>query len=241
MKIAELGTILSIWAHPDDESWSAAGIMMAARLGNQRVVCVTATRGEQGVQNEARWPQASLGHIREQEMAASLKVMDIPEHYWLDYLDGQCATIPVEKAAQKLLPIIREVQPDTILTFGPDGVTGHDDHKSVSHWVDVALAQLTGLHPAVYHAVQSKEWYERLGKDWDEQFDVFFNIDEPPLVPEAKIDLFYQLPEELIDRKLDALRAQPSQTEGMFTVMSPEELRDTASRECFMRVHSIRP
>ena len=41
--IAELGTILSIWAHPDDETYLAGGLMASARDGGQRVVCASAT------------------------------------------------------------------------------------------------------------------------------------------------------------------------------------------------------
>ncbi len=48
--VAQLGTILGIWAHPDDETWSSAGLMAMAADNGQRVVCVTATYGENGVQ-----------------------------------------------------------------------------------------------------------------------------------------------------------------------------------------------
>jgi len=43
---AQLGTVLGIWAHPDDEAFLSAGLMAAARDAGQRVVCVTATLGE---------------------------------------------------------------------------------------------------------------------------------------------------------------------------------------------------
>lgn len=210
--------------------------MMAARANGQQVACVTATRGEQGSQDETRWPLEHLGLIRQKELEASLKIMDITEHSWLDYSDGQCARVHADAAAAKLVSLIRRVQPDTILTFGPDGMTGHADHRTVSHWTDIALQQLdTATPPQVYHVVESKEWYEELGKKWDEQFDVFFNIDQPRLVPEAEIDLCFKVPPALLDRKLEALRAQTSQTESMFTSMPLEELREIASCECFMR------
>lgn len=46
--ISELGTILSIWAHPDDEAYLCGGIMAMATEAGSRVVCATATRGELG-------------------------------------------------------------------------------------------------------------------------------------------------------------------------------------------------
>ncbi len=47
--IRELGTVLSIWAHPDDEAYLCDGIMAMAAAAGSRVVCVTAARGELGV------------------------------------------------------------------------------------------------------------------------------------------------------------------------------------------------
>jgi LmbE family N-acetylglucosaminyl deacetylase len=46
--IAELGTILSVRAHPGDEPYLAAGVMAAAADRGQRVVCVSTTAGEHG-------------------------------------------------------------------------------------------------------------------------------------------------------------------------------------------------
>lgn len=58
--IKKLGTILGIWAHPDDESWASAGIMITAAANGQRTACVTATKGEAGETDEKRWPKKSL-------------------------------------------------------------------------------------------------------------------------------------------------------------------------------------
>jgi hypothetical protein len=42
-RISALGTIMGIWAHPDDEAYLSGGPMALARANGQRVVCVTAT------------------------------------------------------------------------------------------------------------------------------------------------------------------------------------------------------
>jgi LmbE family N-acetylglucosaminyl deacetylase len=44
----DLGTVLGVWGHPDDEAYLSAGLMMRALTNGHRVVCVTATRGEAG-------------------------------------------------------------------------------------------------------------------------------------------------------------------------------------------------
>ena len=50
----ELGTILGVWAHPDDETYLCAGLMASAARAGSRVVCVTATRGELGTGDHDR-------------------------------------------------------------------------------------------------------------------------------------------------------------------------------------------
>jgi LmbE family N-acetylglucosaminyl deacetylase len=52
--ISELGTILSVWPHPDDDAYLCPGAMAMATAAGSRVVCVTGTRGELGVTDPAR-------------------------------------------------------------------------------------------------------------------------------------------------------------------------------------------
>ena len=67
--LAELGTIVSVWAHPDDEAYLCGGLMATAADAGLRVVCVTATRGELGVTDPVRWPPERMAEIREAELA----------------------------------------------------------------------------------------------------------------------------------------------------------------------------
>src|SRR5437764_10756795 len=115
---AALGTVLGIWAHPDDEAYLSAGIMAAAVDAGQRVVCVTATRGELGSLDEERWPLDTLAAVREKELDACLGVLGVTEHVWLDYRDGGCDAVPVDEAANRLVAMLDDVRPDTVLTFG---------------------------------------------------------------------------------------------------------------------------
>jgi hypothetical protein len=75
--ISDLGTVLGVWAHPDDETFLTAGLMALARAGGYRVVCATATRGEHGTDDPDRWPPARLGRLREYELAAALAALDV--------------------------------------------------------------------------------------------------------------------------------------------------------------------
>jgi LmbE family N-acetylglucosaminyl deacetylase len=90
-RVAELGTILSIWAHPDDETYLAGGIMAAARDEGQSVVCATATAGERGTPDAGTWPPGRLGPIRRWEAAAAMAVLGVTDHAVAGLPDGDLA------------------------------------------------------------------------------------------------------------------------------------------------------
>ena len=93
---ARLGTVLGIWAHPDDEAFLSAGLMAAARDAGQRVVCVTATLGEHGTSDPGSWPPNRMARVRERELQASLAALGVTEHHLLGLTDGTCAAAPHE-------------------------------------------------------------------------------------------------------------------------------------------------
>ena len=88
--IGDLGSILGVWAHPDDEAWLSAGLMAQAVDAGRRVVCVTATAGEAGFPDDDPRPEEERMAIRRAEMAASLGEVGVTEHHWLGYRDGHC-------------------------------------------------------------------------------------------------------------------------------------------------------
>lgn len=231
--IKQLGTILGVWAHPDDESFSCGGILAAAVKNGQQIACITATKGELGVQDPDRWPPESLGEIRAAELAAALKEIGCGHHHWLNYSDGGCKDIDSDEAINKILEFIEQYQPDTILTFGPDGLTGHDDHRTVSAWATAAAKQASG-QPAVYYVVQHDEAYEKF-RPADKQFNIFFNIDKPPLKSGQECDILLDLPDEILDIKYAALKAMPSQTEAMFKTFDKQTMCAMLSTEAFVK------
>jgi LmbE family N-acetylglucosaminyl deacetylase len=74
----ELGTILSVWAHPDDESFAAGGLLAAASDAGSRIVCLTATRGELGTADPEHWPRSRLAQTRSRELSAALAAPTSP-------------------------------------------------------------------------------------------------------------------------------------------------------------------
>ncbi len=232
--IKKLGTILSVWAHPDDESFTCAGIMATAIKNGQQVVCVTATKGEAGSRDPVRWPAETIGDIRAQELKAALEVLGVHEHHWLDYMDGCCEQANKEVAAKKLAKLINRYKPNTILTFGKDGMTGHSDHCCVSCWVDEAV-DLAIPKPAIYHTIHTTDQYQKYLKHMDEKLNIFFNIDEPPIVPVDECEIYLQLTNQLKSIKLQALASMPSQMSSMFESFNEDFLSDALATEAFVR------
>lgn len=230
--IKKLGTILGIWAHPDDETFTAAGILATAVKNGQKVVCVTATKGEGGVQDESKWLASQLGDIRVEELKAGLKILGIETHHWLEFKDGQCRSND-ETGIQQIQDLIEQYQPDTILTFGSDGLTGHDDHKAVCAWA--LEANKKSGKAVVYHAVTTKEQYEPHMRQLDEKLNIFFNIEKPNLMQASDCDIYFELTPELKDVKYNALKVMPSQTDIMLSSFDKDTICSALSPEAFVK------
>lgn len=231
--LEELGTIVGIWAHPDDELFSMGGLMHAAASRGQRVACVTATRGEKGTSDPAKWPPERLAAVREQELEKAYEILGDIEHCWLDYIDGTCHEVDQTEAVAKVVECIEQYQPDTLITFPPDGLTGHPDHRAVSAWTRTAVQKL-GRPIPIHYAVNTKEDYDNYLRAADERHNIFFMVDQPVVIPAAECDLVFELSPKELESKLDALRAQTSQTAGMFAAPDHQWLEKTLVHESFV-------
>lgn len=235
-EVAELGSILGIWAHPDDECWASAGLMRLACLNSQKVGIITATKGDAGeTADEDRWPKSKLGEIRKKELGNCLRNVGNVEQFWLDYKDGLLVSTDEREAVESISRIINLFKPETIVTFEPNGITGHEDHKTICKWTELALEKL-GKNVMILHAYQSREKYEEAGRELDQKFDIFFNTQDPNLVSEKDVDVLIELERELLDCKIACMKAHASQTEEMFETVSTKRLLvKMCESECFVR------
>lgn len=228
--VADLGAILGVWAHPDDETYLSGGVMAAAADRGQPVACVTATAGEHGTDEPARWPPQRLARLRAQELDRALRVLGVGAHHWLGYVDRRCAEAPHDEAVDRLAAILERFQPDTVLTFGPDGITGHPDHITVGRWARQAAPE-AAPHARVLTAANDAEWVQRF-RDLHERYDVF-QPGYPVAVPPERLVVRLELPDELLDRKVAALRAQDSQTAPLIEAFGLERWREWIRAEAF--------
>jgi LmbE family N-acetylglucosaminyl deacetylase len=228
----ELGAVVGIWGHPDDEAYLSAGLMMGALEAGNRVVCVTATRGEAGFPDDDPRSIDERAAVRESEMSACLDVLGVTEHHWMSYPDGGCHLVPDDEPVDQLCALLDEVRPDTVLTFGPDGQTGHVDHIAASRWTTLACRRAVPTATLLY-AVMTPEWVADFLSAIEIDQVMMVEGMEPPTTPTEQLALWHQLNDERLDRKVRALRAQASQVEPLVARTGVDRFRALNRDETF--------
>jgi LmbE family N-acetylglucosaminyl deacetylase len=229
-----LGTVLAVFAHPDDETYLCGGLMARAVANGERVVCVTATRGELGSPDEQRWPPGEpLAAVRTKELEVALAELGVTEHHWLDYPDGGCADVDQDEAVRRVAEIMAEAAPDTVLTFGPDGQTGHPDHICASQWTTAAFARVARDGAALHYSTHTPEWLDTYRARLDE-LNVFMGA-EPPCTPAEELSIVEQFTGDALEAKLHALRSMTSQIEPLIDALGEDYFREGMREEAFRR------
>ena len=227
----DLGTVLGIWAHPDDETYLSAGLMAQAVLAGSRVVCVTATRGEGGSMDDERWPPDTMGEVRAAELLRSFEILGVTEHHFLGLPDVDMDTALPASGATDVGAIMAEVRPDTVLTFGPDGMTGHRAHRDVSRWAAEAFETSAPAGARLHYATTSPAWNEEFVPQLN-RFDVY-RPGTPPVTPLDEMSVHAELDPQLLDLKLRAIEEHVSQVEGLVTAFGRDYFRLAMREESF--------
>jgi LmbE family N-acetylglucosaminyl deacetylase len=137
-------TLMTVHAHPDDETIGTGGSMAKSVVVGHRVVLVTCTRGELGeiVVPEMDTPDnhRRLGEIRAGELERAMGVLGVTEWENLGYRDsGMVDTegnhdprcfwqADLDDATRRLTWLVRRYQPDVMTTYNEFGGYGHPDH-----------------------------------------------------------------------------------------------------------------
>lgn len=124
--------ILAVFAHPDDERVIGPLLSKLAREGRETHL-VIATDGAKGVTDFAHIPAGpELAAARTKEATCAANRLGVRKLHLLGLPDGGLASFEVlTKLRSRLAAIIDSVKPAAIITFGPEGGTGHPDHRLV--------------------------------------------------------------------------------------------------------------
>jgi len=150
--------ILFIFAHPDDEAFGpACTIAKYARQGAE-IFLTTITRGEAGTLGPARWlTPEELANLRTKELECAVEVLGIKHLHQFDLPDGQLTNFPDTEALYLIQQEIRNILPDLIITFHPNGISGHPDHIQVTRWVYETICQMEESPRLLYYGVSGKQ------------------------------------------------------------------------------------
>ncbi|HEX7949390.1 MAG TPA: PIG-L family deacetylase [Candidatus Limnocylindrales bacterium] len=137
-------TLLTVHAHPDDETIGTGGLMAKAVAQGRRVVLVTCTRGEQGEivvpEMDTEENHRRLGELRAHELEAAMHDLGVTEWENLGYrdsdmmgrvgnLDPRCFwQADLDEAAGRLTWLVRKYRPHVMTTYNAYGGYGHPDH-----------------------------------------------------------------------------------------------------------------
>lgn len=137
-------TLVSLHAHPDDESLLMGGTIARAAAEGHRVVLVTATDGAAGLASTARGTRADLGRRRLAELDVAAEALGAARVVHLGFPDGRFSDVPVADAGAALARVLEQESADVLTGYDPSGGYGHPDHVHV-HRVARAAATETGV------------------------------------------------------------------------------------------------
>jgi N-acetylglucosamine malate deacetylase 2 len=200
-------SIFFSFAHPDDESFSVAGI--ASKYGAQgvRLALSCATRGQAGKAGDP--PICSpeqLPVVREAELREAATLLGIEHLHLLEYRDKHLAAAAPEEIRRQLLSFIRLYRPQIVITFDPNGANLHSDHIAISRFTSDAVA-----------AAADPRWFPEAGPPhlvqrllWTTPVPLYKLALVPNLADQPGVDFVIDI-KPWWERKAQALRAHRTQ------------------------------
>lgn len=195
-----MSKFICVFAHPDDESFLVGGtICHLVSLGHQvDLICCT----------DGNHQDKGLKSVRSVELQNAVNILQISNLFHLDFADGYLCNANYHLLASKIRSILDDVQPDTIITFHPNGVSGHLDHIAVTSVVNYLFSQLS--------YIKSIWYFTKLSTSKKPQnYFVYHPDGESP----EKIDLTIDT-SPYIEKQLLSVKAHQSQAEDINRVVN---------------------
>jgi len=137
-------TIVALLAHADDETAAGPALARYAREGVQvHMIIVTDGAGGSGTQTYLQRPDSgpvgdALVKARGDEARCAATTLGARDPILLGFPDGKLGDYLGDRSlmtrlTDRIAKEIERLQPDVVVTWGPDGGTGHPDHRIVSN------------------------------------------------------------------------------------------------------------
>jgi LmbE family N-acetylglucosaminyl deacetylase len=200
-------SLLFSYAHPDDESFCAAGLAMRCQAEGGRAVLVTATLGQRGKTGDPPVCRPEeLEACRERELREAARIIGFSDLHLLGYRDRELSEAAPDDIRRALVSLVRRHQPAVVVTFDPNGFNVHPDHVAISRFTMDAVAAAGDPRwlpeEGTAHSVQRVLWTPPLPA-WEV-------ARSPALRSEAGVDFVIDVA-AWRERRAAALRAHRSQ------------------------------
>lgn len=152
-------SMLIVLAHPDDESFAIGGTLAKYAAQGVHITLVCATKGERGIPEltprETSW-------VRQRELLTAADVLGLSDVRFLGWKDGELAQADNEVVINQIITILQELQPKVVITFGPDGISGHPDHIAIHQLTTEAFSR-AGIKGYLYYIAHSEATLQGCG------------------------------------------------------------------------------
>ena len=143
--------ILTIFAHPDDETMLAGGTLALLTRSGAEMYYLCATRGEGGELGEPPvCTRAEVAQVREQELACAIQALGGGTLSFLDCIDPLIGegdelfpyTDDFDGLVEQIKDQLHFIQPDAVITHGTNGEYGHPGHILTHRAVKQAVEKI---------------------------------------------------------------------------------------------------
>jgi len=163
-------TLVAVFAHGDDEGAAAPILARYAREGVQ-VYLIIATDGAQGGAHTSVPRGPELARVRSEEARCATDTLGIQPPILLGFPDAQLGSYMEDRArlprlTMRILEELQRLRPDALITWGPDGATGHPDHRIVSSIVtQLVRAGAPGVPERLFYVSLSAEGFRTINPE----------------------------------------------------------------------------
>jgi LmbE family N-acetylglucosaminyl deacetylase len=216
--------IFGIFAHPDDKSYGPSGTLLHYAAKNADISLLTLTHGENGSLGPCKnMTKQEVMNLRRSELECAANVIGVKDLEIHHFPNGKLSSISDIEGIDFIKNRIEDKNPDIILTFHENGITGHHDHITTTNWV--------------YSAIQSIKFIPSL---------YFFGISESyaniihgrKLYPIPRFQITHKIDvSEFVNKKMTAIKCHDSQMEIFNKIDEvPGRFKRISHKELFAKV-----
>ncbi len=247
-------TVLAVFAHPDDEGFGCGGTLAALAAGGHRVTLICATNGDVGeISDPSLATPETLPSVRQGELRAAMDLTGIRDVRFLNYRDSgmpgwednhhtqSLFQAPEEKVVRQVEAVIREMQPDLVITHDPTGGYGHPDHMTICQRTETAVERCRGGGgPLLYYVCFPRSFFQRT---WNKMMELGlrppFSADDTDALgtPDGEVTTILDV-SGYVAVKRESLERHRTQIErdGPFSQLPQDFMDEIMSQEFFQLV-----